>query len=158
MRKILSYLIVFYIGYLCCSLTHDVEQSPIGNEVAVMGTWVYYLRDSLDNGEANGYFIEQYNMIICETESACIHEVGHWVDKDLNYPSKEILFQEELDNYIENCNEDDYYCNFSTFPGIGSNPLTDNGWGGYAEAYAEMYAITNYNNYELPDNFVEFYK
>ena len=86
---------------------------------------------------------DEYDTILCRTEEACLHEVGH------------ILFFEEIDAVQWEKDVSVYIATgvsgrlcelsltFANFPGICGNELIlheDGGtWGGYVELYAEMY-------------------
>lgn len=123
----------------------------------------------LNSQSVDGVFISQFkhDIIMCKNEGACIHEVGHWVDKNLGFPSMSFDFKRETILFLEKCESidngiyGDDFCDFFYFPGIKNNPMYEAenfSWGGYSEFYATMYRMYMYEGYSLPEEFVEFYK
>lgn len=114
------------------------------------------------NGHAEGVYISG-GVILCSfNEGACLHEVGHRLDEGGGKISETKEFREALDNFIIRCiiNEDewgieDFYCNLVRFPGLNGNSIDD--WGGYKEAYAEMYKYNKQLGYVIPAELVEFF-
>lgn len=133
-------------------------------EARTIGEWVLTQRERMYTEGYNGFYLYGYDLILCGTEDGCLHETAHWIDENLDFPSKKEEFRTALDNFIKECErvEDigtiDYYCNLQRFPGINNNELDENGWGGYTEAYAEMYIYNMFQKYPMPEIFIEFYK
>ena len=136
-----------------------------------LGEYVLAEVSLISSGEKGGVFLTNSGVILCGYEGACIHEVGHWLDKYLGYISETIEFQEALDLYIQSCVEKndlgsiEYYCNLARFPGLVGNPLESHTfgnetveWGGYTEAYAEMYEYSVLYNHEMPSELSEFFE
>jgi hypothetical protein len=76
-----------------------------------------------------------------KTEKSGMHELGHFVNMKKGYVHGQRRFQELVDHYFPN------------LPGVGDTPMrkTEFGeWGGYEEAYAEIYAWWRLGWAELP--------
>lgn len=153
---------------LCLALNPPKVVTIIDTEVQITSLaenldWVRAVEKLMETEAYGGFFISSHDVILCSYEFLCIHEVGHWKDKHLGYPSKTVEFESVLDDFILQCEEvgdngeDSYYCNLTRFPGINGNEL-DRGWGGYPEAYAEIYVYDMALNHPLPEVFIEFYK
>ena len=116
----------------------------------------------------------------CSNERACLHEVGHFVDERLGYPSKsegepvtfargvilsnELSWQQAIDEYyLENltalqvCEVLLFECIVWKWPGIWDKDRIS-GWGGYTELYAELYAYWRLGWMEMPHEFLKFYE
>ncbi len=146
-------LLVVLVGLGAIVVT-NIGYVNLGRNIAELKSLMY------DDGW--GGFYAGDGVLLCQTEYACIHETGHWLDEKLGYPSETIEFKETLDTFINVCIENgdewgnvDYYCNLARFPGVNGNAV-DN-WGGYGEAYAEMYKYLVHEDRPLPVVFVEFY-
>lgn len=76
-----------------------------------------------------------------KTEKSGMHELGHFKNMKKGYVHGERRFQELVDHY------------FPYIPGVKDTPMiiTEFGeWGGYEEAYAEIYAWWRLGREELP--------
>ncbi len=113
----------------------------------------------MDSRRATGFFIARWSLILCITEDACLHEVGHWVDKDLERPSRSEEFTQVIDELILNCSYKLLeHCWMAIFPGVYGNDFTDDGWGGYSELYAAIYSYDLLYDTPIPTVLEEFYK
>ncbi len=86
---------------------------------------------TVDYTKYNGVYFGN-GIFACKSEETCLHELGHAVDEFMDFPSHTQEFADVLDSFCEI--EAHPACEL---PGINSNPLA--GWGGYTEAYAEVY-------------------
>lgn len=66
-------------------------------------------------------------------KSCMAHEVGHWVDRQNDYPSSTTEFQEAIDLAAR---MDWQIAHFSCITG---KPCEDGEWGGYREIYADLF-------------------
>lgn len=139
-------------GYGIKYLTH-IDSFELGKQIVG-------LKERMHTGSWGGFYVGD-GVLLCRTEYACIHETGHWKDESLGWISTTPEFKKALDSYIAECiqtgdsGELSYYCNLQRFPGIYGNPIDS--WGGYSEAYAEIYKYNVHSNYPLPRIFIEFY-
>ena len=92
----------------------------------------------------SGAFIAP-DYIVCIDKQSCVHEIGHWLDQSLDYPSQTTEFKSEIDNNL---------------PSIISNTTciikTEKCL--YSEAYAKLYEAVEGNINKLPPNLKIFYK
>ena len=94
----------------------------------------------------------------CISERDCLHEVGHAVNEWREFPSDTEEFHQAVEKYVEEnrkpsseCHKE-MVCLLQDFPGIAGNPMRETKtvqedgsiivsyWGGYREAYADIYA------------------
>ena len=168
-------LLGFGVGFLTRSSTYipasvpEIDVQAIvdavirDEEAEAIGENVLAQQALMDEGKQSGYFFSGYEIILCNTEDACTHEVGHWLDKHLGRPSRSRKFRVTVDVFIEECErvgdsgDIDFYCNLQRFPGINDNALYKYGWGGYGEAYAEVYKYDKLLGFTIPSVLVEFY-
>ena len=66
-------------------------------------------------------------------KSCMAHEVGHWVDRQNDYPSQTPEFQEAIDLAARMDWQIDH------FSCITGKPCQDGEWGGYGEIYADLF-------------------
>lgn len=95
-------------------------------------------------GEAGRYYVG-YGVFSCNSEVACLHELGHLVDEQLEYPSQSAEFQADVQEHIAGLPDDCTEwaeCFVGDYPGV-SRPcqeFEDDCWGNYAELYATLYS------------------
>ncbi len=151
MRKI-EIVLTFIIGFLLCLV---IYKEPI-----LLGNDLLNKIEVMEEGTFSGFYDHDYEWIICNDESSCFHEVGHWIDANKGYISDTSEFKITLNEYVYWCKDLEVpvdYCKYLiSFPGIGGNRIY-NGWGGYSEAYAAIYAYNLYYNRPMPEQFIKFY-
>ena len=102
-----------------------------------------------------GSYNTQTGKIICNTKFICDHEKGHALDKLLGYPSKSQGWLQAIKKYQSSNQSYSITEMIDTFPGTNGNKywldwniysdtcsLWSEGWGGYSELYAMIYAYS----------------
>ena len=167
LEVVLQYITVFLLGYLLSLILNQALMADSAEDLMAeaLGKKILANRELMKVEDGfGGFLLPDFDLIVCQYEFACIHEVGHWKDEDLDWISGTIEFKEALDSFILQCEEIEdsgegsYYCNLIRFPGVNGNDLTEEDWGGYVEVYAEMYVYDMLLGHPLPQIFVEFYK
>lgn len=132
----------------------------------------FYLYVIVPSQNREGVFFTNFNILYCTSESACWHEVGHFVDHNVYHDiSYSIDFDLALSKYKDrmqkkiytndNVNniEDDIY---QIILWIDEQPtdVSDGiiGFNPNTEIYAEIYRITKGEQNRIPSEFKEFYK
>ena len=177
-KTVVMCIVIFVMGY-----TLSLEMNPTMSEADLIAFGVSIIMEERENtretiregtrienaktyikeGHAEGLYLGD-GVILCSGEEyACIHEVAHRMDESLGNVSESPEFRTALDDFIKECERTgdsgtiDYYCNLQRFTGINGNALGEKGWGGYGEAYAEMYKYEVHGNFLLPQIFEEFF-
>lgn len=167
-KVVLKYCLVLIVGFIIgyISNANDYifdEQALIDSilrdgQAEAIGKNVLAHQKQMEEGSYTGFFLTKYDIILCNTESTCIHETGHWIDKYLGNISESVEFRQAIDTFILNC---EYklteYCWLALFPGLNNNELNIDDWGGYNEAYATIYEYDMFLGYPMPQVFIEFY-
>ena len=154
--------LIYFLFGIACTVWVGLLILPNVKEVQISSV----LEDSkvyMYGGGAEGLYLGD-GVILCKyNEGACIHEVGHRLDEGGGKISETAEFRGTLDAFIVWCEsmedvwgEKEFYCNIARFSGINGNPL--NGWGGYGEAYAEMYKYNRQLNFEIPEILKRFFE
>lgn len=129
MKKIITGII--FLGFvIICSLSFSFN--------------ILVIRGYIEASKWGGYYFSNLNLIRCKEPFICFHEIAHLLDENLDYPSKSEEFKTDIDAFIVWCKEnepDDYYCSIKDFPGVNGNSLDENGYGGYSEVYAHLFAL-----------------
>lgn len=129
--------------------------------VFLYGTATLALKLSMKYEYISGAYSPFTGLFMCSYEGACLHEIGHWIDHDLDMPSQSNKFKKEVDQIVKWCREEDNsnypYCYLQDFPGIAGNPLDSDNWGGYTEVYATIYSTARENGVSIPAELLIFY-
>jgi hypothetical protein len=119
-----------------------------------------------------GFYIPILNRIVCSDKHTCLHETGHSIDYRRGHISQSYEFAETVQIFriVSNTNNtvDEMSYRIRKFPGIGSDyeqttcrlfiKCEPEGWGGYSELYAEIYAMADGNINNIPEVFRPFYE
>ena len=161
---VFSFLLGGIVSYKVVPVETIIIEKIVEKEVQVLTEYdmdILNKREYMLSSGTLGIYVGD-GIILCDTEYACIHEVGHRLDEKYGNISETDEFREAFDSFIADCVEagdeyggKSYYCNHARFPGINGNPLGN--WGGYAEAYAEMYKWNVHENRPLPEELERFF-
>jgi hypothetical protein len=143
----------------------DVIEVPV---IAIVEVPVYPSAFDLPHGVGGVYFGD--GLFLAKNERSGLHELGHAINEWRGYPSGSVFFKRAVNTYIY-YNQKSFYkchrevvCRLQYFPGIFGNPMAEiehedgsiGYWGGYSEAYAEIYA--QWKTWApLPEIFYPFY-
>ena len=119
----------------------------------------------------HGLYIPIVRVVLCDSQSTCIHENGHKIDEEHNWISTTKEWKVAVDNYRHNLiyNEppwEEFDLRFFSFPGIGSDRIKCDwfqscfigGWGGYSELYADVWKWNSGKIENVPIELREFYR
>lgn len=119
-----------------------------------------------------GVYMPAINKIVCTTRSSCIHEIGHKIDDENDWISKEFEWRYavhwyRVEKYYYPETRDAMSSRIMFFEGVGwdrihqKNPFYETfwrgGWGGYTELYAEILEMADGNKDNMPEIFMDFY-
>ena len=105
-------------------------------------------------------------LLNCQSERACIHELGHYKDELMGFPSRSPEFQKAVSDYYAQHEIDKITACFGglncllwRMPGIMNHPRLESadGWGGFSELYAEIYAGWRLGKFDIPVEFFPFF-
>jgi hypothetical protein len=105
--------------------------------------------------DAGGLYLHGTGVIWCTTEFSCLHEVGHHVDHLKGYPSQGRAFQAAVGRLAAQRHPHPRYIAAQNI----ILALPEGGllaWGGYAELYADLYALHMWG-VPLPPDLQPFY-
>jgi len=117
----------------------------------------------------SGFYIPVLDMIVCHDPHTCLHETGHSIDNGRS-ETKEFSNAVQIFRIVADTNNsvDEMSYRIRKFPGIGSDyeqttcklfiKCEPEGWGGYSELYAEIYAMADGNLKNIPEIFRPFYE
>ena len=91
-----------------------------------------------------GVYIADFDYIVCANPRLCIHEQGHRLDYQFGLPSQTEEFKNTVDEILPSLIKDTT-CIIETEECL------------YKEAYARMWEMTEFNNFEMLEEFKEFY-
>ena len=105
----------------------------------------------------NGTYNIISGLIWCSNNYSCLHEAGHKLDDDLNWPSQKKEFLNAVQIYMIVDIINNKYDNFTKI--ILNNQTINYGTFGnpHAELYAEIYAEANGNIKNIPPSLQKFY-
>lgn len=122
---------------------------------------IIYTIQSFIEKDVGGYLFWG-NIIFCDEEGICFHELGHVKNAQLDYPSESSEFQKAIEEYLEWCVGGRRFwpteCeHLETFPGINGNELRNGRWGGYEELYADLFRHMTWSDRLMPENVKIFF-
>jgi len=91
-----------------------------------------------------GFYIADFDYIVCANPRLCIHEEGHRLDYQLGLPSRTEEFKNTVDEILPSLIKNTT-CIIETEECL------------YKEAYARLWEMTEFNNYVMLKEFREFY-
>jgi hypothetical protein len=118
----------------------------------------------------DGFHVDNSNFIYCKYESACMHEIGHFIDNKSNNPSNSKEFFNAIISYdrrilpfiYSNKSSEVEWQIFQTIQWIyQQDPNNYRGVVSFIptkEIYAEIYMIVGGDRNRIPREFKEFYK
>jgi hypothetical protein len=117
----------------------------------------------------NGFYVPVLDVVVCRDSYTCLHETAHGFDNGRS-ETREFRDAVQLFRIVADTNNsvDEMSYHIRKFPGIGSDfeqttcrmfiKCEAEGWGGYSELYAEMYAMAGGKTEQIPEIFRTFYK
>lgn len=96
------------------------------------------------------YLAENEALIFLTTEEAGLHEVGHFVDMERDYPSESKLFQDAVYEYLFNLQVKDDKLHHYIFVAYSDGRLDD--------TFAQLYMYALIGAHPLPTIFEEFFE
>jgi hypothetical protein len=117
----------------------------------------------------NGFYVPVLDVVVCKDAYTCLHETAHGFDNSRS-ETQEFRDAVQLFRIVADTNNsvDEMSYRIRKFPGIGSEheqttcrifiKCEPEGWGGYSELYAEIYAMLGGNIDNIPEVFRQFYK
>ena len=118
----------------------------------------------LDAANLNGWYFGSC-ISIAFNERGGMHELGHCKDYLSGWVSHTREWKNAVEGYVVGCktfvNCDDEMIILKTYPGVGGQPMKRIifwDYGGYTEAYAEVYAEWKMEGSIMPDVLLPFYE
>jgi hypothetical protein len=116
----------------------------------------------------SGFYIPVLDIVVCKDAYTCLHETAHGFDNGRS-ETREFANAVQLFRIVADTNNsvDEMSYRIRKFPGIGSDfeqttcrifiKCEPEGWGGYSEAYAEIFAMAGGITDAIPEVFRPFY-
>ncbi len=117
----------------------------------------------------NGFYVPVLDVVVCKDAYTCLHEEGHKIDNGRS-ETREFSNAVQIFRIVADTNNavDEMSYRIRKFPGIGSEheqttcrifiKCEPEGWGGYSELYAEIFAMAGGNLDNIPEIFRPFYE
>lgn len=128
--------------------------------ISITFTWLY-------DRSIGGF--EFYGFIYCKSNTACIHEQGHVLDRKLGNISETEEYKKSIIEYANGSllanSRNEIVDKILVFPGV-NQPMSmsgfasrlQGGWGGYKELYADIWANCDGNIEQIPVSLQPYFR